>query len=96
MLKLLLCLFSAVLLAVLTLQLRQQRVELSYQSNQLHRAIEKRQAKLWGQQVQIAIGTAPKAIGHTVRASELELTATAPAPAGRRSWIDGPDSEGTD
>ena len=54
MLKLLVCLFCAVVLAVVMLQLRQQRLELNHQSNRLHNQIEAQQAKLWSQQLEIA------------------------------------------
>ena len=42
------------LVSVVMLQLRQQRMELNYQTNRLHSQIEQSQAKLWNQQLQIA------------------------------------------
>ena len=61
MVKMLICLLCALGLGVMTLQLRQQRLELNYKISQLHRQIESGQAKLWNQQLQIATFTAPNA-----------------------------------
>lgn len=88
MLKLLLCLFCSVLLAVLMLHLRQQRLELNHQSNRLHNKIEAQQARLWNQQLQIAVYTAPNAISQTVGAHELKLVPQSPLPAGPSNWMD--------
>jgi hypothetical protein len=87
MLKLILCLFSSVLLGVLMLQLRQQRLELNHQSNKLHNQIEAHQAKLWNQQLQIAVYTAPNAISHTVGAHELKLVPQSPQHVGPSNWM---------
>lgn len=88
MLKLLLCLTSAMLLAVLMLQLRQQKLELNHQANALHNRIEAQQAKLWNQQLQIAVYTAPNAIEKTVGNPQSRLVPRSPLPAGRSNWID--------
>ncbi len=88
MLKLLLCLTSAMLLAVVMLQLRQQKLELNHQANKLHNQIEAQQAKLWNQQLQIAVYTAPNAISQTVGAHELKLVPQSPLPAGPSNWMD--------
>ncbi len=88
MIKLLLCVFSAAIIALLLLQLRQQHLELSHQTARLHDQIRSRQAKLWDQQIQIAIYTAPNAIQRTVDAQNLKLTPQQPLPGGRQSWID--------
>ena len=87
MLKLLLCLFSSVLLGVLMLQLRQQRLELNHQANKLHNQIEAHQAKLWNQQLQIAVYTAPNAISQTVGAHELKLVPQSPLHVGPSNWM---------
>jgi cell division protein FtsL len=81
MLKLLLCLLSCLLIAVLMLQLRQQHWELQYQSNQFHNRIQQQEAKLWDQQLQIALYTAPTAIAHSVTNHELKLISPDPAAA---------------
>ena len=78
MVKLLICLLAAFALGVMTLQLRQQRLELNYKINQLHRQIESGQAKLWNQQLQIAVYTAPNAIAKTVGDHDLHLVPRAP------------------
>ena len=88
MIKLLLCVFSASIVALLLLQLRQQHLELSHQTARLHDQIRSRQAKLWDQQVQIAIYTAPNAIQQTVDAHSLNLKPQNPLPGGEQSWID--------
>src|SRR6266550_8693894 len=88
MLKLLLCLFSAVLIAVLMLHLRQQRLELDHQGNLLHNQIEAQQARLWNQQLQIAVYTAPNAISKTVGDHSLKLVPQSPSRAKAVNWID--------
>lgn len=89
MLKLLICLLGAAAIGVLVLELRQQHLELSHQTAQLHDQIASRQAKLWDQQVQIAIYTAPNAIQKTVDAHSLKLAPQTPVPGGNdQSWID--------
>ena len=96
MLKLLLCLLCATAISVVLLQLRQQRLELNYQANRLHTQIEKSQSKLWNQQLQIAMFTAPNAIAKTVGDHELKVVPRTPLRTGRASWIDvtrNPDAE---
>ena len=88
MLKLLLCVLSAAVLAGLVLQLRQQRQELGYQNSRLHDQIKDQQAKLWNQQLQIAVYTAPNAITQTVNTHDLKMVPQAPLPRGRTHWID--------
>ena len=61
------------------LQLRQQRLELNHQANRLHNQIEAQQAKLWNQQLQIAVYTAPNAISQTVGEHDLKLVPQSPA-----------------
>ena len=87
MLKLILCLFSTVLLAVLMLQLRQQRLELNHQANLLHNQIEAQQAKLWSQQLQIAVYTAPNAIAKTVGEKDIKLVPQSPTHVGPSNWM---------
>jgi len=81
MLKILLTLFLATLIGIVLLQLRQQRLEINYQNNQLHRNIEAAQAKLWNQQLQIATYTAPNAIIQTVNTENLKMIPRIPVPA---------------
>ena len=88
--ELILCLFSAVLIAVLMLHLRQQRLELNHQANLLHNQIEAQQARLWNQQLQIAVYTAPNAITQTVKTHDMKMVPQAPLPRGRTHWIDVP------
>jgi hypothetical protein len=94
--KLLLCLICGAVIGATVLQLRQQHMELSHQNAELTDEIRSHQARLWDQQVQIAIYTAPNAIQKTVDANSLRLTPQSPVPGGKQSWIDvsrNPDAE---
>ena len=97
MLKLLLCVITATVLAALVLQLRQQRQELGYQNSRLHDQIKNQQARLWNQQLQIAVFTAPNAIQQTVSNKDLHLVPRGPQIVGKgeaaASWIDDQDAE---
>ena len=96
MLKLLLCLITSAVVAVCLLQLRQQHLQLGFQCNELHGKIRGRQAKLWSQQLQIAVYTAPNAISQTVASHDLQLVPQVPTHAGQRNWLDAghePDAE---
>src|SRR3954467_15879296 len=88
MLKLLLCLACGVLIAVLMLHLRQQRLELNHQANLLHNQIEAQQARLWNQQLQIAVYTARHAISKTVGDHALRLVPQSPTRARVINWMD--------
>ena len=88
MLKLLLSLTSFVLIAAAMLQLREQKRELGYQISKYHSQIEARQAKLWGQQLQIAICTAPNAITQTVSNQDLKLAPPKALPAEHGRWME--------
>jgi len=98
MLKLLLTLGFSMILAVVLLQMRQQHLELSYQTNRLHDQIRHSQAKMWNQQLQIAVYTAPNAISKTVGEQKLNMVPESPLPASAKAaqWIDpqnNPDAE---
>jgi cell division protein FtsL len=73
MIKLLLCILCAAALALLTLHLRHEQLELSYENAELHEQIKAQQAMLWNQQLQIAVYTAPNAISQTVNSQKLNL-----------------------
>jgi cell division protein FtsL len=73
MLKLIICLASATLLAAVMLQLRQQRLELSYETAELTDQIHSQQSRLWNQQLLIASCTAPNAINQTINLQGLKL-----------------------
>ena len=88
MLKIILCMSFAIILAVLTLHLRQQKLEIAHQANDLHNQIESLQARLWNQQVRIAIPTAPNAISQTLRSQELQMVQQNQLPNGKSNWID--------
>lgn len=88
MLKLLLCTFTAFAIAVVILQLRTERREIGFSSNALHDKIESYQSKLWNQQLQIGIYTAPNAITRTVSGHDLNMVPTKPTQAQSTGWID--------
>ena len=78
MVKLIVCLICALGIAAVLLQLRQQRLELSYQGSKLHHEVKQAQIKLWNQQLQIATDTAPSAIRQTVKQYDLTLVPSKP------------------
>ena len=90
MLKLLICLFCSFALGLAMLQLRQQQIELRHRTTQLQGQIEAQQAKLWSQQLQIAIATAPEAVAGSIKEANLALTNEANLPEGAGNWIDRP------
>jgi cell division protein FtsL len=73
MVKLLICLFSGVALALFMLNLRHQQLELRHQNTELHDKFKAQQAKLWNQQQQIAVFTAPNAINETVKGQQIDM-----------------------
>jgi cell division protein FtsL len=87
-LKLLLCIFCTTLLGATLLQLRQQRLELNFQTNRLHNEIAQSQSKLWNQQLQIAVYTAPNAISETVGKRDVKMVPRTPLPAQKSNWTD--------
>jgi lactam utilization protein B len=96
MIKMLICLISALALAAMTLQLRQQRMELAHQNSELNDRINSHQAKLWSQQLQIAVYTAPNAIQQTVKTHDLKMVSQSPVRSKNANWIDvsaNPDAE---
>jgi hypothetical protein len=90
MLKLLLCLLCGSATAVALLELREQRLNLTFETNRLHNEIESCQSQLWNQQMAIAIATAPTALAAAAQGKDLKLGA-ANAPI-HRSWVDDPDA----
>ena len=96
MVKLLLCTLAAAVLAACVLQLRQQRLQIHYQTAELHEQIREQQAKLWYQQVQIAQVTAPNAIARSVNTHGLKLVSQSPLPKKKAQWMNpsgSPDAE---
>ena len=88
MLKLLSCILAAFLIAGVLLHLRHQRMEINYRINQDHRKLQELQVKLWNQQLQVAIYTAPKAIQQTAGAHDLKLVPAGSAAAPRADHSD--------
>ena len=78
MVKLIVCLVCGMATAVCILQLRHQRLELAHQCDDIHNRIVISQIKLWNQQLQIAILTAPNAIALTVQQHDLTLVPSKP------------------
>jgi hypothetical protein len=81
MLKLLLCLIAFVAVGVALLQTRQQHLEINYQINKLHNRVESQQAKLWNQQLQIAIHAGNATLSKSLDTRALNLVPAAPPPA---------------
>ena len=73
MIKLLICLFSGVALALFVLDIRHKQLELRHQNAELHDQFKAQQAKLWSQQQQIATFTAPNAITQTVKGQQIDM-----------------------
>lgn len=92
MLKLILCLLTCFSVAVVTLQMRQQRLELQYLANSRHNDMELLQARLWNQQRQIAEFTAPNAIAKTVGLNSLNMVPQTPLPSNKTNWTDATDN----
>lgn len=78
MVKLLLCILCALCICGAMLYLRQQKLEINYQTNQMHRHMQTLQTELWNQQLQVAIFTSPNAIEHTVNAQKMQLVPAKP------------------
>jgi cell division protein FtsL len=79
MIKLLFCLIAGLVVAILALELRQQRLDFGREVNRLHDQIEARQTTLWNQQLQIATFTAPNAISKTLAQSDPQTPSQNPA-----------------
>jgi cell division protein FtsL len=90
MIKLLICLTCGMVMAVVMLQLRQQELELRHQAADLQIKIQNHQAKLWQQQLEIAVYTAPNAVTKFVQQQELKLVPEAQLPVGAGDWINTP------
>jgi hypothetical protein len=90
MVKILLCLFTATAVAVGLLQLRQQRLNLSYQTIRLHNELQVEQARLWNQQLQIAVATAPNAMQQTMAQQDIHFVAPGTPPDNLTTWSEPP------
>jgi hypothetical protein len=88
MMKLVILLAGGLLIAGLTLQLRQEDLELKYQAGRLHAQIEAQQARLWNQQVLIATYTAPNAIAQTVGHLNMKMVPQRPTTGPGANWLD--------
>lgn len=91
MLKLLICLLCGSVTAVMLLELRQQRLNLTFETDKLHNQIEASQAQLWNQQLSIAIATAPNALAAAAKDQNLKLNAA--NSIGKPSWVDDPSAD---
>lgn len=72
MVRILLCLLVGVGIGITLLMIRQQRLELQYESNKIHDEMLDTQRQLWRQQVQIAAATAPAALDTVLANHEFE------------------------
>ena len=87
MIKLLICLACGMAMAVVMLQLRQQELELRHQAAELQIKIQNHQAKLWQQQLEIAVYTAPNAVTKFVQQQDLKLVPEASLPLAAGDWV---------
>jgi len=74
-------------MAVVMLQLRQQELELRHQAADLQIKIQNHQAKLWQQQLEIAVYTAPNAVTKIVQDQNLKLVPEAALPLAAGDWV---------
>jgi hypothetical protein len=88
MLKLVLCLIGSVAAALQLCQMRQERLELNYQANELHQQIESQQAKLWNQQMLMSVYMAPNSVNNNLANSNVKLAPEKPRPADARASAD--------
>jgi len=77
-------------MAVVMLQLRQQELELRHQAADLQIKIQNHQAKLWQQQLEIAVYTAPNTVTKFVQQQDLKLVPEAQLPAAAGDWVNTP------
>ena len=87
MIKLLICLACGMVMAVAMLQLRQQELELRHQAADLQLKIQNHQARLWQQQLEIAVYTAPNAVTKIVQDQNLKLVPEASLPPAAGDWV---------
>jgi cell division protein FtsL len=87
MIKLIICLVCGMLMAVAVLQLRQQELELRHRAAGLQQKIQAHQAKLWQQQLEISVYTAPNAVTRTVEMHDLKLVPEAQLPLPAGDWL---------
>lgn len=90
MVKIILALTFSLLLAVLLLQLRQQRMELNFATHSLHKDMEQSQIKLWNQQLEIAARTSPPAVVNQVKEHGLDLVPRQTLPDNVGTLLGGP------
>lgn len=91
MIKLLISLCFGLVLAAVMLQLRQENLNLNFQSSRLHSQIEARQAQLWSQQLRIAEETAPNAIAAKLNEDKILLAPADDRPHAK-NWLQPPDA----
>lgn len=87
MVKMLLCLVCGLAVGAAALQMRQQQLELRHKATTLQEQIERQQARLWSQQLEIAMHTAPNALASTVDPKDLGLVPEAKLPERAGNWM---------
>jgi hypothetical protein len=87
MIRLLLCLLTALGIATALLLIRQQRLQLRHDQNVAHARIVDMQRVLWQQQLQIAVDTAPEAL-RRVRQMQANRPPADVRPEGPSDWSD--------
>src|SRR5688500_1748134 len=90
MIKLLFSLLCAFSIAVATLHLRQQQLELKHEAARLQSSVDGQQAKLWNQQLQIAAATGPRVLKETIAEHRLPLSSDPRVPSPAGNWTASP------
>ncbi len=86
MLKLLICVVCSLVIGAIALQLRQQQLDLRHRILTLQGQIEKHQARLWSQQMQISVHTSPRAVIKTLN-KDMALGPESVIPAEAGNWV---------
>jgi hypothetical protein len=74
-------------MGIAMLELRRQERTLKHEAATLQEEIAGQQGKLWNQQLQISLYTAPNAIARTVGQHELKLVPEARLPEAAGDWM---------
>ena len=86
MIKLLICVICSLAIGAVSLQLRQQQLDLRHKIVSLQGQIEKQQARLWSQQMQISVYTSPRAVIKTLN-KDMAVGPEAGIPAEAGNWV---------
>ena len=86
MIKLVICVLCSLVIGAVSLQLRQQQLDLRHRVVSLQEQIEHQQARLWSQQMQISVYTSPKAVIKTLN-KDMAVGPEAGIPPEAGNWV---------